>query len=242
METSSQSQIPGDSQSLSFRPPARDAAISSGLRLCKAWFLPACPPGLPSTSAGPEPPPRPGRKEGWSHPRPADTGKVQEHLPGMSRRSAPLQTPGCPVSLLGQRRGQRSWPSRPGREGSAGRRLPGRFLPLACESVSLQPSPGRARSSSPHIPQTQRLSGRRGQGPGLAGGSAVARVSGGLLTWQLRGGGEGQHKVRVRAGGRGLGGAGAGGISSALEVSFTSRVQTGSPPPKEHRNRLCLPA
>ncbi|XP_061000703.1 uncharacterized protein LOC133057768 isoform X3 [Dama dama] len=49
----------------------------------------------------------------------------------MSRRSAPLQTPGCPVSLLGQRRGQRSWPSRPGREGSAGRRLPGRFLPLA---------------------------------------------------------------------------------------------------------------
>lgn len=38
-------------------PPGRDAAISSGLSLCKAWFLPACPPGLPSASAGPAPQP-----------------------------------------------------------------------------------------------------------------------------------------------------------------------------------------
>ena len=126
--------------------------------------------------------------------------------------------PGCPVSLLGQRRRQRSWPARPGGEGSAGRRLPGRFLPLARESVSLQPSPGRARSSSPQIPQTQRLSGRRGQGPGLAGGSAVARVSSrGAAHLATQGQwGEGQHAVRVRAGGWWGGGAGAGGISSAL--------------------------
>lgn len=140
----------------------------------------------------------------------------------MSRRSAPLQMPRCPVSLLGQRRRQRSWPAHPGREGSAGRRLPGRFLPLARESVSLQPSPGRARSSSPQLPQTPRLSGRRGQGPGLARGSAVAG-SRALLTWQLRDSGEGQRVVRVRAGGWCRGGWGVLGLgASPLLFKFHS--------------------
>ena len=89
----------------------------------------------------------------------------------MSPEKSPLQTPGCPFS-----RGDRgSWPSRPS-GGSEGWRLPGRFLPHAHESVSLQLSLGSERSS--FATDFPRLSASLGgdTGPGQAGGSVLLPV------------------------------------------------------------------